>query len=129
MGGKNMSDLVITDSMEIAFNGRLRYVCPYCKEEQKTILVKWMAWGSSEVLFSVKGGWIEPWEEADTRDCEELSQDENCYCPRCRMPLTARDVRSGLRRWLKKLREKNPERYARIAEQLRRRQVTASEFS
>jgi len=103
---------------KIVFDGELSYICPHCGTEQDAVLASWTAWGMSEVSFSVAGGEIEPEDEVDVRDYDDVQLDEEYYCPKCYKCLTAEDVMDGLRKWLERLKEEDPEGYAKIIAEL-----------
>ena len=104
--------------MKIVFDGRLRYVCPHCGEEQKAVLTTWKAWGVSEVSFSVEGGRMKTEDEIDTRNYVDIDEEGEYSCPDCDEKLTVEDVMGGLKKWLEKLKKEDPEEYAEIIAEL-----------
>jgi len=85
------------------FTGKLRWICPYCGKENSSIqyLETYCAnfrLDDEITLLGIRAG----------------TENDVFRCPECHKPVNAAVVRDGFDRWLEKLREENPERYARL---------------
>jgi endogenous inhibitor of DNA gyrase (YacG/DUF329 family) len=85
------------------FTGQLEWICPYCGKENSSIQYSKTYCASFIVLDDDKIALLSAGTESEV-----------LRCPGCHKPVNAAVVREGFDRWLEKLREENPEKYARL---------------
>jgi ribosomal protein S27AE len=93
------------------FYGKLRWICPRCGAENKTIdaLAKITARFES-AWFTIIRDEIEVDSELSEYDSDNIEY-KSFLCPNCKSPVTVKEVKDGLFRWLEKLRQEEPKKY------------------
>ena len=105
----------------LRFNGDICWICPHCGEENEEIRVCVDVRGLSNIHFSLEGDTVEAFDEFGALDgIEELDDFEitALYCPHCEVEVSEEDIRQGFKKWLPKLKKKNPKLYAKLAAQI-----------
>jgi hypothetical protein len=113
----------------IVFDGKIAYICPHCGTEQRFVEVEWEQ-GSALASFRIEGQRVLITNLNSKIDLLlPVSGDSlpllsvhrggliwllGMCCPRCKMRLNTKKIEEGFFRWLKRLKERNPKRYAEI---------------
>jgi rubrerythrin len=99
---------------KIVFDGNLGWICPKCGVINEWISADVTAYGQAKRTgFYLMGEKMELTNYEEDLDFDDYVFD-NFSCPECGHPVTAKEVREGLFKWLEYIKRENPEWYAEV---------------
>jgi rubredoxin len=102
--------------MRLVFDGRLKWICPYCGNENAAVMEYIHGWARME--FELTERHIVIGDRGKLVALDEIPYDDDIRCPSCEKLVSVKDIRGGFHEWLEKLKGENPKEYAEILSEM-----------